>query len=423
MTSSTSEQMPFSPMPLCVLYVPGLDRRRLNASLTPYIQQTLDTFPSVRIRTQPTTELVPSMVTGTWPHEHETWQVSLRDDIKPRGMERVLARLPDFLTTTVQCCRHVFDSEYDLPAIPYWRRRRLHQHRFKYNRRKGAGGGLALQEFAGIPSFFKLLHDQSRYRFVLKFKDMERLLPEMPASGLLIEFVEFYGLDLFSHWNLDRQDMMAERLREVDLIAGQLHRQCQARGTTMLLLVDHGQEEVRGSIDIQEVLRASGVSREDYTFFVEVAGMRIWFHTEAARREIMPLLEQVDHVTILDNRAMQEFNICFEGTRFGETYLYCDHGYIFFPNDFYHPLANMYLGLRNPYLRQRLRNPRHRGYHGHLPDHESEEGYLVLTDGYFRADREMIDLIDVAPTLLHLVGWEQPGFMKGQSAFVHDHYR
>src|SRR4029450_2840261 len=111
-------------------------------------------------------------------------------------------------------------------------------------------------------------------------------------------------------------------------------------------------------------------------------------------------------------------HVSFEDDTYGETYLSPDAGYIFFPHDFYQPLANLFLGLRDWHQRSRLLRPIHRGNHGYLPHFPSEQGYAILLDSGYRATRAEIELIDVAPSLLALLGQAPPAHMHGPAVVV-----
>ena len=108
----------------------------------------------------------------------------------------------------------------------------------------------------------------------------------------------------------------------------------------------------------------------------------------------------------------------FDDGRFGEIYAITDPGYIFFPHDFYQPLANIYMALRYKEQRPRFFNPRHRGCHGHLPNNPADEGYMILFDPRFEPAIERMALIDFAPTVLSLVGNTVAPHMQGRIAFV-----
>jgi bisphosphoglycerate-independent phosphoglycerate mutase (AlkP superfamily) len=76
------------------------------------------------------------------------------------------------------------------------------------------------------------------------------------------------------------------------------------------------------------------------------------------------------------------------------------------------------MGLTEDTQRTRLLGSRHRANHGYLPEHPSELGFAILADRRFRAARPEIELIDVAPTVLALLGEARPESMRGSIAFV-----
>ena len=120
---------------LLVCYVPGLDARHISEAATPAISELISQYSCVEISTIPNTELVPTLLSGVYPHQNQVWQVSIDARQGSTTMQRMVDVLPDLLTTTAQCARQKFDPEFDLAAIPPRRRREFTQHRFKYTRR------------------------------------------------------------------------------------------------------------------------------------------------------------------------------------------------------------------------------------------------------------------------------------------------
>jgi bisphosphoglycerate-independent phosphoglycerate mutase (AlkP superfamily) len=59
----------------------------------------------------------------------------------------------------------------------------------------------------------------------------------------------------------------------------------------------------------------------------------------------------------------------------------------------------------------------HRGNHGYLPNGPSEQGWLILDDASLSPRRAGAQLIDIAPTLLSLVGMTPPPYMRGVPIF------
>lgn len=405
--------------PILVCYIPGLDARRVEESTTPYLHELRQQLAVTDIRTLPSTELVPTLVSGTLPHQHRVWQVSLRPEFESGAPRAVLPRVTDAVTSTAQLVHHFFDRGYDLAVIPRRRRRRFELHRFKYTRRLESED--AMQEFAGFPTIFGLLGDQARYEFTKDFDALPEIAARMPTEGIALEFLEMYALDLVQHWHLDDTAAMTEALGRTDSFVRELHARCRARGVRFILLVDHGQERVVGTIPLVQALRRSGVPESEFSYFVELASARIWFHSERARRVLPQALAGLEHVTLLDWKEMHDYDVCFEDDAFGHLYAFAEAGRIFFPHDFYQPLGNLALGLMDRHQRARARDPIHRGNHGYLPQYPSERGWMLVDDTSLEAPTGEIRLVDIAPTLLSLVGVDPPGYMQGRQIFMPDH--
>ena len=401
---------------ILVCYVPGLDARRVDDDRTPFLSALRREQQVLSLRTLPSTELVPSIVSGTLPHQHRIWQVSLKSDFRSEQSRGIHDRMPDSLVTTLQCAHHFFDRTYDLAVIPWRRRRRFNQHRFKYTRR--AASCQELLEFAGFSSIFGLLADKAEYVFTKDFESLPKLAQELPTGNRLIEFVEMYALDLVQHWHLDNVDVMNDALSRTDEFVRNLHTNCRKRGVRFVLLVDHGQEEVVGTIPLLETIHEAGVPDTEYTHFVELASARFWFHTERARRALRDALKSLPDTTVLSWQEMHRHQVCFEDDAFGELYVFADAGKIFFPHDFYQPIGNAVQGLLDRHQRQRVQNPVHRGNHGYLPHFESEKGWLIADEAILRSTRDSAELVDLAPSFLSLVGVTPPDYMKGDTLFA-----
>jgi hypothetical protein len=398
---------------IVVCYVPGLDTRHISNAATPSIAELISRYSCVEITTLPDTELVPTLLSGVYPHQNQIWQVSLDARRGSTTTQRIVDVLPDLVTTTVQCIRQKFDPDFDLAAIPPRRRREFTQHRFKYTRRAAAPE--IMMEFNGYKTIFGLLDKDARYRFTYSFDALDFLARDIPSSVLRFEFLEMYALDLYQHWHLDNEAGMREVLGRTDRFVASLRERCARTGRMLVLLSDHGQEPVTETIPLVRMLRKSGVPRSEYSYFCELACARLWFHTERAHNVIVSKLQRLRNCSLLHFREMHQYQVCFDDARFGEYYLMADAGSIFFPHDFYQPLANLYLGLFGHSQRSRIFNPVHRGNHGYLPHHPSERGFLVLVDDGVKPNRKTMALIDFAPTMLDYLGTAIPAHMTGSS--------
>src|SRR5262249_34559600 len=159
--------------PLFVCYIPGLDARRILPAVAPFLHELRREFSTVELRTFPLTELLPTMLTGVWPHQHRVWQVSLRPEFREPRRGGLAGHVPDLVSTTLQCTWHFIDPTYDLAAIPYRRRRRFRQHRLKYTRRQQSPETIA--QFGEYVSIFGILGSNGRYQFTKDFGALSRL--------------------------------------------------------------------------------------------------------------------------------------------------------------------------------------------------------------------------------------------------------
>ena len=405
--------MPSTPG-LSVCYIPGLDSRRVDATATPFIHAAFARYPTARIETIPITELVPTMLTGVGPESHGFWQMRLDPD-PGRRRPRLVDRLPDRLTTFAQCLLHLVHPAFDLAAIPPRRRRRFMLTRFKYTRRQQSADVIGrIGEFDSIIG--ALGPGQARYLFSKRLDQLDAVAGNLAEGREQLIFAEVYGLDLLQHWSLDQPDRLREGYAQVDRFVADLFRRATAAGRRLVLLVDHGQELVRGTVDIASRLRALGIPESEYTYFLDVPMARFWFHTDRAREEITAMLEATPHGRTLRYTELADAGVAFPNADYGELYFAADPGFIIFPHDFYHPIANVFLGLRDRQQRPRIGNPVHRGSHGHLPGHDSERGYLVVFDEQAETVVPLMQLVDVAPTLLSLAGEVPPDHMRGRTA-------
>lgn len=403
---------------LCVCCIHTLDRRWVDAGRAPFVQSLLANNAWSTIRTIPSTDLLPTIITGTLPHVHQIWQVSLKSNLTSSPLQRFADRLPDLLTTTVQCFQHFLNPNADLPAMPRWRRRQFNVHRTKFIHR--ARNPEVINRIGGVPSIFGILGDKARFHFVKDFDKLDPLEKILPTGDKALEFLELYALDLFSHWNYYNDDAIGQRLIRVDTFLKQVHQRCQDRGVQFILLVDHGQSPVQHKINLKKHLKATGIPRREYTYILEVASARFWFKTDRARTAITSMLKSLDHVNVHTRREMFQFDVKFETDDFCELYAITDQGHVYFPHDFYQPLANAYMAFTHEGQRPRLRRPWQQGYHGHLPNHPAEQGYCVIAEpnATSRVPKgQDAKLIDIAPTVLDYLGVPIPQQMTGQPLF------
>jgi hypothetical protein len=402
--------------PLFVCYISGMDVRRLTNTVTPYIADLIDSCPHSYFTNLPSNELFPTLVTGVNPAVHGVWGVQYARNDTDSMVGRVVDAMPDALTTTFQCFRHYVDSSFDLAAIPPRRRRHFKLTRTKYKRRSKQPE--ALFNIGGVPTVLGLAgRDRAHYSFSSSPDPVKKVLPELCANGSLIEILELYSLDRHQQWNLDRPREADQFYTVIDDFVRDLHKKCRHNDIALMLVSDHGHEPIKRSIDVCSRLQEMGLTDSDSTYFIEVSSARFWPHTDRARNKLTEWLSAIDAGKLLKYDQMSAYNVPLTDDRYGELFFYLDPGYIFFPHDFHHPLARLFLGLTDSMQRSRLRDPRHKGNHGHLPEFEAERSMMLLADPDFEVESSQSEIFDVAPSMLSIIGIDQPASMCGRSIF------
>jgi hypothetical protein len=399
---------------LMICHISALDSRRINKEHTPFLADSFHGYPSVTIETIPEVDLDPTIMTGVYPHEHKMWQVRLKDALGSGFGPTLTDGMPEMLTSTFQCLVHLFNGSFDLAAVPSWRRRRFEISKIRFMKRSVSG----FLKLNGIDTFLNIVGEKDcSFIYNGRFDQLFSVLTSLSPFKHKLQLVQIHSLDTLQHWNLDNPNYIQKFYGEMDRFVKELHNKCRNNGITLMVLSDHGQEPVKGSINILKFLRKLGIPKNEYTYYIEAPKARFWFHSDRARETILEKLSSLQNSMLLSYKDLHKYNVKFEEESYGEYYLIAEPGYIYFPNDFYHPLANIFLGITDWQQRSRLSGPLYRGYHGYLPHNESEKGFIMLLDDRFTAYRQEGNIIDFAPTVLGLLGYEKPDFMRGNCVF------
>lgn len=399
---------------LLVFFVPGLDYRWLDKGRTPFIIDLKNKFPNVNVSSVPTADILPTLLTGIYPPEH-SWDVSLKRQRENKIYDRLLDSLPDLLTTTFQSLLHMITGSYDLAIVPHRRRKMFEIFRTRYIKKNTD----SMLRFGNYDSIFNVIgKERSVYLSNNKMKKIPKIADNITSGEFRLKIFETYSLDLIEHWNLDNEEIIDNAYRRIDDLTQEICKRCLDTDTAFMLFSDHGQVKVTGSIDLKSALGNLNLSSHDYLYYIETFRARFWFNNNYARQRITNMLNGINNASVFTYEEMNQFNLNYKDGSYGELFLVLDPGYIIFPHDFYNPFTNLYMGLKDAQQRSRIFNPLHRGNHHYRPSSESETGTLILADSRYTVSDESVIIGDLAPTILHLLGFEKPSYMKGRTAFI-----
>lgn len=403
---------------LVICYISGLDIRRINPTTTKFLAEQFDQSAWRSYVNLPSNELFPTLVTGVDPTVHGVWGVQITEDLPEALAPRLSDRVPDSLTTAIQCALHFVTGNYDLAAIPPRRRRRFIITRTKYKRRNKHAE--ALYEIGSIPTVLGIVgSDKAQYLFTSDEDPTKTVMKSLCCENKLLEILELYSLDRYQQWNLHDEHRVDQAYKKVDRFLELLMVKCERLGKALMIVSDHGHQAISRSFDLRDYFDPLNLSENDYTQFVEVSSARFWFHSDHARKKIHAALQEIQGAELVPFDQMSQYGIPLKDSAFGELFCFLPPSSIFFPHDFYQPLANLYFGLTDRMQRGRLTDPRHRGNHGHLPHHDVEESFVLVQGSDFRSrDDDPASILDIAPSILSLLDQPIPEFMSGRPLFA-----
>lgn len=401
---------------LVVAYIDGWDRRLLDEDRAPFMHAQFERQPWAETTGPANVDLLPTILTGTRPDQHGMFGVRLRPPRHRTPVEHAVDFLPDRLTTSIQCGLFAVSGLFDLPAVPPRRRRRYEIHRSKLLRNKL--GLSVLLEVGDQPTCFGVVGaDRSRYIYSTSSDPSASHLDDLGTGDFDLEFLQLYTMDLVMRWNYGHHRIVKKYSNRVDDFVRRLSAKCRDAGVTLMLLSDHGYDMTQGSVDVMRAVRRLGLSRKEYTEFVEVSSARFWFHSDRARHQITDALGGLENLTVHEWADFRSWGVELRGPEYGELFCLTKPGWVLFPNDFHHPLGNWALGLIDPKQRRRLASAKHRGSHAIRPDHPAARGFIMVCDDRYRALRSNARLEDVAPSILAILERPRPDTMLGTPIF------
>ena len=156
--------------------------------------------------------------------------------------------------------------------------------------------------------------------------------------------------------------------------------------TNFIFLGDHGMTKVKTSIDIQLIVNdlADNIKLKkgkDYIYFLDSTLLRIWFLSDSARKQFLPLLEGNSELKgagkILTKEISKKHSIPFNDKRYGDFTWWANEGVLIFP-DFFHNKES------------------YKGMHGYSPEMTSTHGTCIIVGDKIQTSfKDKINLYEI----------------------------
>jgi len=220
-------------------FIDGFDFNRINPENTPFMSRSLSKYPHVRITSEPTTDHLPTILTGTHIHEHKIYDVILKTNSRNTTViKRLYELLPDSLTTTLQCFLYLMSNSCELPRIPPKRRYQFDIVRAKSYRYKNYFNGLL--KTGNIDTIFNIIgKEKCRYSHTTTSNLQQKILRNAGRGDCVLEFLEIYSVDLIHQWNMNKPEVVENFYRDIDVFLNNLCEKCRENGVALILLSDH----------------------------------------------------------------------------------------------------------------------------------------------------------------------------------------
>lgn len=223
-------------------------------------------------------------------------------------------------------------------------------------------------------------------------------------DNLSLIYLHFSELDWIGHSYGPGSKKRRETLRKIDQAVREIDAQLHKSYDEVIEVIfgDHGMVEVGKVIDIEENLRKLVLEVPGhYVYFLDSTQARFWFKDENAKGVIEKMLSNFGEGRILGNQDYEKLHIRYKHNKFGDLFFVLEGGSIIFPNFF-----------------QRGQIPK--GMHGYLPEEKRNWSRLIISG--VNKNREInkpIEMVDLFPTILDLIGVSIPSRCKGRSILTH----
>ena len=236
--------------------------------------------------------------------------------------------------------------------------------------------------------------DQRTHALLETFK--KRIRPE--HSFVYLHFAE---LDWAGHEHGPDSQERRKIQREIDAAVKEIYEILEGMfdEVNCLIFGDHGMVEIKKTIDIESQLKTSGLKvPEDLVYFLDSTQARFWFKNEHAKKVVEDILGRFLYSgRILNEDDLTRLHIGYDNNKFGEMFFAVNESVMIYPNFFQRTSAS-------------------RGMHGYLPEvRDNLAAFIVTGCGQQKRPEDPIDMVDIFPMILDLMGLPVPETNMGKS--------
>jgi len=290
---------------------------------------------------------IPTILTGEWPSVTGHWNLFYYD---PKGSPFRWLKYFRFVPDQIMNCRvttkllkevgkhllglgPLFDCCVS-PSVLRW---------FNWVERKNI---YEIEGISGAPSIFDHLERAGVPRRVYTYHHWtDAEIVGLVGKDIAEKTAQFYfvylsEMDMFLHTHCADEKKIDERIAWYEAQLCQMYECARAVDwdATMTIFSDHGMTPINNRYDLMREVASTGYSSpKDYLAVYDSTMARFWFFDDAARRDIVAVLNKTTCGRTLSDAELGSLGVFFEDRRFGEVVFLLNPGWIFSKSDFNGP--------------------------------------------------------------------------------------
>ena len=193
-------------------------------------------------------------------------------------------------------------------------------------------------------------------------------------------------LDCVSHFYGQESEQARKVLKNIDEEIKRVYGQFKKKtGVDPLFMCwsDHGHMMIEHQFDIYEHFNEKGIKLSDFIHIIDTNFARFWFRNDDERQLVTQACEDIPSGFFLEQKHLEKYHVQMPDRRYGDIIYYLDHPYMFKKTIWGY-------GLRT------------KSIHGYLPEYPEKDGVFVSNNPV--VDQKHIELVDITPSLLELLG-------------------